>query len=519
MTRPTLLHRLFTPLCAAGLSVGLVACDQDNDTQVEGYDGEVRTVSTTPQGSTVTDGLQIERVMPEQLFAGSSNQYTLKVSNDGESALHNVVIHEATSTNLTLPDQQPSQAESADGPTMEGKNHYRHDIGRLAPGESREVQISAQLADGNQIEICTWATYDVVECATFEVANPDLVLMHDFVDADGNVISEAYRCDEVFVRYRLENRGTGEVPGVTVMEQLPDGLILAEGGQAEHSVDVGEVDAEGTVTSDLFALDLEDVESSQLTARAVANAERVGEVADSSTLRILSPALSMQVSGPSEQYIGREVQMQVSLTNDGDAPVKDVELQLPIPEDAERLSISRGDVQRGDDGEFEVGTLAAGETRNFNVSFLAEEPGEYESQAVATGYCVAEVRQPVSLAIVGIPALQLEVIDRQDPVRIGEQTVYEIRMFNEGSADDLDIRVTGELPDGFSFVSAEGDLPGEADGNRLSFPVIDKLGPGEELTMQVTVRADEANRGKLKLNVQSQELSQTLREEESTTSY
>jgi uncharacterized repeat protein (TIGR01451 family) len=309
------------------------------------------------------------------------------------------------------------------------------------------------------------------------------------------------------------------VPGVTVAEQFPEGVMLSEGGKGEHEVEIGSVDAEGKVNSDRYAIDLEKIEGSQITARAVATAERVGEVSDSSTLTILNPEMSFTVNAPKQQYLGRDIDLQVSLKNEGDAPLKEVRVKLPVPDDAERLSISRGDIERGDDGRFEVGTIAAGESRNFTVSFLANEPGDYQAEAVADAYCVAAIRRSLAMTIKGIPALQLEVVDSQDPVKVGEQTTYDIRLINEGSAEDLKVRVSGELPEGFSFVSAEGDLQGQADGTKINFPVIDRLDPGDEITMQVTVQADSASRGKLKLDVKSQQLRQSLREEESTTSY
>lgn len=504
---------------ALGLALSFAGCDEQPSAETQPLASRV--VSTTPQGSAVSDGLSIQRVMPEQLYAGSSNQYTLKVSNEGESALHNVVVYESTSPNFTLPDQADTSSsdQSEDEASQQSKHQYKHQVGTLMAGESRDIQVNAQLAEGEQIEICTWATYDVVECNTFKVVNPELVLFHEFVDADGNVINQAYKCDDVFIRYRLMNRGTGEIPSVVVMEQLPTGLVLIAGAKTQQEVEVGLVEAQGEVTSELFKVDMEQVEQSQITARAVATGARVGEVADTSTLRILQPELAFEVSAPQQQYIGREVQMQVSLRNDGDAPLRDVRVLLPVPEDARRFSVSRGDVVQDDEGGFALESLAAGESRNFTVSFVVDEPRDYKAPAVATGYCVAAVERPVSMSIVGIPALQVEVIDSQDPVQVGQQTTYQIRLLNEGSADDLGISITGELPSGFSFVSAAGEPKAQANGRQLTFPTLEKLGPGEERTMQITVRADEASQGKLKLNVKSKELSQTLREEEPTTSY
>ncbi len=138
--------------------------------------------------------------------------------------------------------------------------------------------------------------------------------------------------------------------------------------------------------------------------------------------------------------------MQVRLINDGDAPVLNANVHLPIPDDVDRLQISRGDITRNDEGDFEVPQIAAGQTMDFTVNFIAEAVGNLEAEAVASAYCVAEVRKPVHLNVRGIPALQVEVIDSADPVQVGENTTYEIKIINEGSAADLNIQLSANLP-------------------------------------------------------------------------
>ena len=485
-----------------------------------GGEAEVRTISAA-QGaaaSGVAEGLKVDRTMPETLFAGSNNRYTLRVTNDGESSLYNVVIHEAVSSNLTLDGMEGTPLNTEDS-ELAGRTHYQHRIGSLKPGASREITVDGQIADGQRLDICTWTTYDAADCQTFELANPELVLQHDFVNAEGQVISQAYACDEVYVRYRLMNQGTGTTPPVTVMEQLPGGLTF-EQGQNQNNVEVGEVAANESMDSETYRLMLpEQARGRTITARAVATADRVGEVADSSTLQILDPSLQFEVNGPSEAYVNQPVQMQVRLMNNSEAPVYNANVSLPIPEDAERLRISRGDISRGDDGNFTIEQIAAGQSMDFTVDFVAQEPGMIESRATANAYCVAEIARPVSLNVRGIPALQVEVIDSTDPVQVGENTVYEIKIINEGSAEDLNIQITAQLPQGFSFVSAEGEPQVTAEGNTLNFSKIDALSPGQEMISQITVKADRALQSKLRIDVQSDELNQTLREEEPTTSY
>ena len=56
------------------------------------------------------------------------------------------------------------------------------------------------------------------------------------------------------------------------------------------------------------------------------------------------------------------------------------------------------------------------------------------------------------MAILTIPALRLEAIDRQDPVQVGGTTTYTITVRNQGSGEAKDIQLSAVLPEELSFI-------------------------------------------------------------------
>ena len=494
------------------------------DTANLNQDGETATANGTQQvtkdintGSAGDEGLVVERMMPEQVYADSQTQYTLRVKNDGDLVFHNVVVHEALSNNFQ-PQQQGEamDAEEGDGQQQQ-MTELMHRVGILGPGESRDITVYGTATGEGQVEACTWVTYNAADCVTFDIVKPELAIDHRFVNAEGQVVNQAYACDEVYLMYSVTNTGSGETPAITINETLPQGVMLAE-GSGPIKVDAGTLGAGEKFESEKMLLNLEDSDVSNIRARAVANANNLGEVADGSSLQVMRPELALTVQAPSEEYLGRDVRVNFTVENTSDDPAIDVAVLMDVPASAENLSISDGRIQPIDEG-FGIGDLAAGESRSFAVTFRVNEPGNITAEAIATGYCVADpARKPLNIAFVGIPALQLEVVDSTDPVRIGETTVYTIKVLNEGTAEDLNVKITGTLPEGFSFVSSEGEPKATADGRNLTFQPIASLAPGEEAEMLVTAKADSANRGKFELKIQSDKLGQTLTEDESTTS-
>lgn len=88
---------------------------------------------------------------------------------------------------------------------------------------------------------------------------------------------------------------------------------------------------------------------------------------------------------------------------------------------------------------------------------------------MAEAYCADAAQAQVSTLITGIPAVRLELIDLKDPVQVGEETVYEVRVTNQGSAEDLNVNVQGQLPAGLKFIDGHGDTAVQAQGQAIQF--------------------------------------------------
>ena len=150
-----------------------------------------------------------------------------------------------------------------------------------------------------------------------------------------------------------------------------------------------------------------------------------------------------------------------------------------------------------DDG-VNIGTLAPGESRSFTVEVAAEDAGRIQLGAIATAVCartdreLATAQDAAALQVRELSALQVYVVDKQDPVKVGEETVYELRVTNEGSGDDQNIQIAAQLPQGVSFVGVEGPTEVQAEGQNLTFAALENLPAGESATWYIRIRAEEA---------------------------
>ncbi len=469
--------------------------------------------------------LTIERMMPEQVYANSENRFTLKASNNSDKILHHVVLHHAMIGDFTVVQTNtPSEVKVPQG-VQKGERgdqqmaEQAFNLGVLMPGQSREVTVAGRPGGAGELHSCVWADYSAAECAPIQVVAPQVTMEHLFVDAEGNPVSQAYLCDDVFVMYRLRNVGTGETGQITVDEELPQGLVAAN-GQKSISMNVDPIGAGETFESEPMQLDLEqatiqDSGMMQVFGRATGTGERVSDLSGSSPLQLMKPELTLQVRSPGEQYFGRDVSIEAIVKNVSDVPASDVMVMLPLPADAQRVSLNDASLTVADGGIL-IDELGPGQSRTVGVTFRPASPGDYSGVAVANGYCAVRLEKPVQLSVVGIPALQIEAVDTQDPVAVGEETTYRVRIINEGNAADTNLTITGSLPDGFSFVSGSDEVTN--DEGDFELPVYENLAAGEEIYFEIVAKAEQAGRVSFKLNVKSDNLADA-EETEPTTAF
>jgi uncharacterized repeat protein (TIGR01451 family) len=156
------------------------------------------------------------------------------------------------------------------------------------------------------------------------------------------------------------------------------------------------------------------------------------------------------------------------------------------------------------------------------VRLNADRIGEVSGRIRAEAYCAQPQVQEFTTRVVGIPALLLEVIDERDPVRIGDDTVYTIRVENQGSAEATNIKILGVLPNGQEFVSARGADNGTSNrtdfsGNQaVDFAPLARLAP--KATAEWTIRVKAVTPGDVRFGVRmtADQLDSPVEETEST---
>lgn len=517
-----------------------------------GTGGEAETIEFTGERGEVA----IERTGPEEARQGQLYRYEIRVTNTSDVPVHNVVVTEVMPAGLEIersvpqfqpvasqamqqqqlpprnqqqqqqppqlpPNQQQPQQQSPLAPGSAGgaegelqqqqrqqqpqQNTIAWQIGLLNPGESRTIEVFAVPVGEGTMQSCLSVTYDPVVCAQVRVVSPELRFVAEAPSA-------VYICDDIPVRMRVMNVGTGSTAAGRITFELPEGLTTAD-GERQIATELEELSAGDEAEREL---NLRATRAGQYTFRAAAETGE-GQV-QSSRIQVLvyDPELNLNVSGPRQVYLGSRASYEVMVNNPGDVPVMNAVLQVDAGDDISRFDVGAGDLDF-EDNQVAIGRLEPGESRRFYVAFEGNRIGATEVLIAARGRCVDAVTRAIATEFVGIPAIRIQAFDRIDPVPVGETTLYEVRVTNQGSAADLDVQLQATLPEQMEFISAEGQTQVQAQGRQLNFGPLRELAPGDVAVWMIRARAVQPGSARFQVQMTSDANPQPVTAMEPTT--
>lgn len=199
------------------------------------------------------------------------------------------------------------------------------------------------------------------------------------------------------------------------------------------------------------------------------------------TVPVVQPALAITKTGPAEVLKCEEITYRFVVRNTGTGSVDNVVINDPLPNGLTTL-----------DGKnaisFSVGTLKAGESKEYTARVKAAAKGNYSNTATVSatgGYNASS--QPVA-TVVREPALR---ITKTGPARefIGRNATYEITVTNTGDGDARDTMIEDTVPADARFISASD---GGAFANGKVTWNAGTLKPGASKKVTVTLSRDSA---------------------------
>ncbi|MBI5330413.1 MAG: DUF11 domain-containing protein [Betaproteobacteria bacterium] len=227
------------------------------------------------------------------------------------------------------------------------------------------------------------------------------------------------------------------------------------------------------------------------------------------------PRLSLSCDAPEEGLVARPVTLCHRIANTGNAPAAGAALTTLVPAGMELVDPATP--APTDRVTWTLPPVAPGAEQSACATFRPIRAGLASFTTQTSGGLPAAT--PCTTRIRGIPAVLLEVIDLRDPVPVGQDVVYEIRVLNQGSETLRTLRVHATLEDGQTFLAATGPTPMQRNGAVLASKPLASLEPKQEAVWRITVRADKAADVRFKVDLLAEPFKRPVSETEATLQY
>ena len=465
-----------------------------------------------PTGDRNTSTLLVEVVTPAQVPVGRAYDYQIRVTNLTRNlTLENVRVHQTRGENFAIQASDPKPKEDQHG-------EVSWTIPQLPPGETKAINVKGLGEKEGRASNCIRVIYEPSLCVTTEYIKPEV-----------QVAKEAPKavdiCDPIPVRYVVRNTGTVPARGLRLREELSKDLATAEGGHAV-AFDVGDL-AQGQARE--FTARLLAARAGTYAGRAVAEGQdELRAQSNQTTTSVQQSRLTVDLVGPEAEYADQRVSYRATVKNEGRATARGVQLEIQADPNFRVLRVSKADPQAvtprisGNALTWDLGDLEP--DGQAVVSFTGNTRGRREIRHAAAvssncargGDFARAVTDTITTEVQTLPALLLELVDKEDPVRVGTNVLYTIMVLNQGEGEDRNVKVVCRLPDGLQYVDSGGPTKGTAEGQVVTLGPVERLGPKERATWTVTAKAVKAGDVRTRVELTSDYLTNPVNETEPT---
>jgi uncharacterized repeat protein (TIGR01451 family) len=314
-------------------------------------------------------------------------------------------------------------------------------------------------------------------------------------DAGINLVSRSYPCDGGILRLdkaipeqvqinapfeygiKVTNETRNEVGSVVVREHLADNLkVLGSFPQAliEYNTlawPLGSIPAQS---------------SKEIRIKGVATTmTRIAQCATMTfgspvcvTADVVEPELLLIKVLPDEALVCDTIPMRIGLKNIGSGVAENAVISDILPAGIESVN---GETKL----DIDVGTLEAGQAREFTINLKAARPGKYQNMATATASNAATTESALVGVTVGQPVLE---ISKAGPSKRRLETPlrYKITVTNSGNVSAQDLLLEDGIPSG--MIPIKTNYGGKENNGKMVWN-LPTLAPHQSLVVEVVYKA------------------------------
>ncbi len=459
--------------------------------------------SPTTVAATETAAITLEWSKQSEINVGQECECRLAVKNTGKVAAREVAVDVQFPSTTRLIAALPRPSSSVKQLTW--------NFAEIAAGAEETIGVRLVPSERGELQAAATVRFTSAAPVRFQVSEPMLVL-----SIKGP--KEVMMGDPASQTIMISNPGTGIASNVRIESQIPAGLEHPRGDRL-----MMEVGSLNPGESRAVRLALAAVEGGHHIIQVSAKADAALINNATAEINVIAPSVKLSLEGPSLRYIGRSAKYTLTVLNDGAAPSNNVRVMHRVPDGFQFVAADNG-------GKFDpssmtatwfVGRLEPQQSAKLCIDLLPISVGSQVHHAGVVTEQGTKASAELATEVDGTASLVLEIIDRNDPVEVGTETDYEVRVRNNGSKSAKNVALACELPEGVTFIRANGpaDSASANEKGRVVFKNLDQLEPGKTATFRIFVKGRLEGNHRFRARLASDSIQEPLIFEEMTRFY
>ena len=467
----------------------------------------VATRTSDAPGDRTLEGVQspaltIEKISPREIQVNREAEFAIVVRNVGRVMAQDVRVF----------DEIPAGTEfltAAPKPNRSG-NRLDWEIGELRPGQEKRITVQMKPTRPGEIGSVAHVTFATQATMRTRVTKPVLEIRH-------SARPQALIGDPVVFDVIVENKGDGPATNVIVQEDVPEQLEYADGyRELEYEI--------GTLMpgqSKRVQLGLKAAQIGRLRNVMFASASGGLRAKHEIDMEVVAPKLVTSAEGATRRFLKRNVEHQFSVENSGTAKATNVELVARLPSGLRFVTANnQGRYDRNSHSVYwSLAELQPSIKAAVSLETTPVDVGKQDIKFEAIADLNQKSNSTQPLAVEHLVDVFFDIDDVVDPIEIGSDTSYRIRVVNQGTKIATNVKLAVDFPNGLQPTGVEGNLRNDIRGQQVLFAPISTLSPGDEISVVVRGKGTGAGDHRVSVHLETDGRQAEVTKEETTRVY
>jgi len=447
------------------------------------------------EGQICCDGVTVTATQPKLCILGDN--YALDVCIKACIDVCHVEVNALLPEGVSLVRSEPAGAVENDG-------MITWEFDRMMAGDCHGSRVILRADREGELCICFCVTAIPIRFCSALCAKPIL-------ECSKCGPEEVAPCDPVHYTITVTNTGSCPAEDVVVVDNVPDGLEHSS-GQRRLTWDLGTIcPCESKCINVCFTA----TKRGQVCNTINVTACNAHPTSCQFCTNVVLCQSEIDKVGPKERKVGESADYTITVTNTGDKTLTQVVVCDMAPA-ATSIVEAPGAVVNGNQSVWRFDELQPGEQQTVGLTLTTCTPGYFVNRVSVDNCQRCRDCAEFGTRWRGTPALNGCFQDTKDPICVGDFNSYMLRVTNQGSEEDTNLRVVLRFPPELVPVTTHGDSPATISGQTVTFDPIQIAGSRESFSFRIDAQAKDRGDARIKAEISSDTIRTPITLEEST---